>query len=169
MVFRVRQLAREEWSLLRDLRLAALADAPDQFGETHSSASQRSSEEWIALTLSDTPGATSATHIAEVDGDPVGMAFAIQDRADARCGRLGGMWVAPGARSVGVGMALVRAVLYWSRSGGMHRVRLWVMPSTAADRLYRQAQFIPTGALKPFPNDDSRSLIEMELTLTDAK
>jgi GNAT superfamily N-acetyltransferase len=168
MVFRVRQLAREEWSLLRALRLAALADAPDQFGETSSSASQRSAEEWSALTSSDTPGATFSTHIAEVDGAPVGMAFAIQDRVDAACGRLGGMWVVPAARSVGIGMALVRAVLDWSRSGGMQRVRLWVMPSTGADRLYRRAQFIPTGAQKPFPNDDSRSLIEMQLTLTDA-
>jgi len=167
MVFRVRQLAREEWSLLRDLRLAALTDAPDQFGEASLAASQRSAEEWTALTSSDTPGAASCTHIAEVDGTPVGMAFAIQDRTDAATGRLGGMWVRPGARGIGIGMALVRAVLDWSRSGGMQRIRLWVVPSTAADRLYRRAQFIPTGRQKPFPGDDARSVIEMQLELRD--
>jgi GNAT superfamily N-acetyltransferase len=168
LVFRVRQLAREEWSLLRDLRLAALVDAPDQFGETSLMALQRSVEEWTALTSSDTSGSASDTHIAEVDGAAVGMAFAIQDRTDAATGRIGGMWVAPDARGHGIGMALVRAVIDWSRSRGMQRVRLWVVPSTAADELYRRAQFIPTGAQKLFPGDDSRSVIEMQLKLGDA-
>ena len=168
MVFRVRQLAREEWSLLRDLRLAALTDAPDQFGETSLAASQRSAEEWTDLTSSDTLGTSSGTHIAEVDGNPVGMVFSIQDGTDAATGRLGGMWVEPDARGIGIGMALVRAVLDWSRCRGMQRVRLWVVPSTGADRLYRRAQFIPTGAQKPFPGDDSRSVIEMQLRLGDA-
>lgn len=165
MVFRVRQLARDEWSLLRDLRLAALMDAPDQFGETGLAASQRSAEEWSALTSSNTPGTTSGTHIAEVDGAPVGMAFSIQDRTDAATGRLGGMWVEPDARGHGIRMALVKAVLEWSRAGGMQRVRLWVVPSTAAHRLHRRALFIPTGAQKPFPGDDSRLVIEMQLTV----
>ncbi len=167
MAFRVRQLAREEWSLLRDLRLAALTDAPDQFGETHALASQRSAEEWLDLTLSNTPGAAFGTHIAEVDGVAVGMAFAIQDRSDSATGRLGGMWVAPNARSIGVGTALIGAVLNWSRSAGMRRVRLWVVPSSAAEKLYRSAQFIATGTQKPFPGDDSRSVIEMQLDLAE--
>lgn len=168
MGFRVRKLAREEWSLLRDLRLAALTNAPEQFGETALVAAQRSAEEWIAQTSSDTPGAASDTHIAEVDGAPVGMAFAIQDRTAAATGRLGGMWVEPDARGIGIGMALVTAVLDWSRDRGMQSVRLWVVPCTAADRLYRRAQFIPTGAQKPFPGDASRSVIEMQRTLSDA-
>ena len=168
MVLQVRQLAREEWSLLRDLRLAALTDAPDQFAETSVLASQRSSEEWIVQTSSDAPGAASRTYVAEVDGVAVGMAFAIQDRTDAATGRLGGMWVGPNARGIGIGTALIGAVIDWSRDAGMRRVRLWVVPSTAADRLYRRAQFIPTGTQKPFPGDDSRSVIEMQLTLGDA-
>ena len=166
-MLQVRQLAREEWPLLRDLRLAALTDAPDQFAETCVLASQRSSEEWIVQTSSDTPGAASRTYVAEVDGVAVGMAFAIQDRTDAATGRLGGMWVEPDARGIGIGMALVTAVLNWSRDRRMQRVRLWVVPCTTADRLYRRAQFIPTGTQKPFPGDDSRSVIEMQLTLGD--
>jgi len=168
LVSRVRRLAREEWSLLRDIRLAALTDAPDQFGETHLLAARRSAEEWTALTCSDMPGAAFGTYVAEVDGTPVGMAFAIQDKTDAATGRLGGMWVAPNARGIGVGMSLVRAVLDWSRNGGLQRVSLWVVPSTAAERLYRRAQFTPTGAHKPFPGDDSRSVIEMQLELGNA-
>jgi GNAT superfamily N-acetyltransferase len=165
MAFRIRQLAREEWCLLRGLRLSALTDAPDQFGETHALASQRSAEDWLDLTLSDTPGAAFGTLIAELDGVAVGMAFAIQDRSNAATGRLGGMWVRPNARGIGIGTALVGAVVDWCRSAGMRRVRLWVVPSTAAEKLYRSAQFIATGTQKAFPGNDSRSVIEMQLDL----
>lgn len=162
MALRVRQLAREEWSLLRDLRLAALSDAPDQFGETSVLAAQRSPQEWAALTSSDTPGSGCSAHIAEVDGTPVGMAFAFQDRADPATGRLGGMWVKPDARRHGIGMAVVAAVTSWSRVREMQRVRLWVVPNTAAHRLYRRALFVETEAQKPFPGDTSRLVIEMQ-------
>jgi GNAT superfamily N-acetyltransferase len=167
MVFQVRQLVREEWSLLRDLRLAALTDAPDQFGETRVLALQRSVQEWIDLTGCDAPGAASCTNIAEIDGVAVGMAFAIQDGTDGATGRLGGMWVAPNARRTGIGTALIGAVLDWSRNAEMRRVRLWVVPSTAAEKLYRRAQFIATGTQKPFPGDDSRSVIEMQIDLRE--
>lgn len=79
MAFRVRQIAHEEWSLLRDLRLAALIDAPEQFGETHVLASQRSAEEWRDLTSSGTAGAAFDTYVAEIDDVGVGLAFALQD------------------------------------------------------------------------------------------
>jgi len=166
-VFRVRRLAPEEWAVLRALRLAALTDSPDQFGETVLVASRRVAEEWSALTSTSTPGAASDTYVAEVDGVPVGMAFAIRDAVDASVGRLGGMWVAPNARGCGIGMALVTAVVDWARTGGKRSVRLWVVPSSNADRLYRRAQFVPTGRQKPFPGDDARAVIEMQLNIGD--
>ncbi len=119
------------------------------------------------MASSDTPGAACSTHIAEVDGTPVGMAFAFQDRADPAIGRLGGMWVKPDARRNGIGMAVVAAVTSWSRVRELQRVRLWVVPSTAAHRLYRRAQFVETGAQKPFPGDASRFVIEMQHELGD--
>ena len=153
---------------MRDLRLAALTDAPDQFGETYALAARRSAEEWLDSTLSDAPGAAFGTLIAEIDGTAVGMAFAIQDRSDAATGRLGGMWVGPSARGIGIGTALIGAVVDWFRSAGLRRVRLWVVPSSAAEKLYRSAQFIATGRQKAFPGDDSRSVIEMQLDLGEA-
>ena len=167
MAFRIRQLAREEWALLRDLRLAALTDAPDQFGESYALASHRSAEDWLDLTLSDAPGAASGTFIAEVDNVAVGMAFAIQDRTVVATGRLGGMWVSSSARGIGIGTALIGAVLDWSRDAGMRRVRLWVVQSTRAEKLYRSARFIATGRQKPFPGDDHRSVIELQLDLAE--
>ncbi len=95
------------------------------------------------------------------------MVFAIQDRSDPTTGRLGGMWVTPAARGAGVGTTLVTAVLEWSQARAMQRVRLWVVPGTAAERLYRRALFIATGAEKPFPGDDSRCIVELQRELDE--
>jgi GNAT superfamily N-acetyltransferase len=93
------------------------------------------------------------------------MAFAFEDSADKDAARVGGMWVAPGARRAGVGYRLMEAVVAWATAERKHRVRLWANPATPAERLYRRANFAPTGAQKPFPGDCTRSVIEMQLIL----
>ena len=44
---RIRCLRPDEWRVWKDLRLHALADSPDAFGETLSSASQRPDSYWM--------------------------------------------------------------------------------------------------------------------------
>ncbi|MNJ78270.1 Mycothiol acetyltransferase [compost metagenome] len=60
------------------------------------------------------------------------------------------MWVAPEARGLGAGRALLQSALDWARRAGMRHVRLGV---TAADspamRLYRAQGFLPAGPLEP--------------------
>jgi GNAT superfamily N-acetyltransferase len=145
MEFHVRRLEATEARLLRELRIAALRDAPDQFAETVAQALARSDEEWVRF-----------------------AAFAFDDASDGAVGRVGGMWVAPAARRTGIGSALVEAALSWARAAGKRRVRLWAVPTTSGERLYRRARFVPTGNQKPFPGDDSRVVIEMEIELSDA-
>ena len=41
---RVRRIAEDEWGVLRDLRLHALADSPDSFGSTYERESGYSDE-----------------------------------------------------------------------------------------------------------------------------
>ncbi len=157
MPLQIRRLDRSGAALLRELRIAALKDAPQEFGETLAEALSRSDREWSDL--------ASSTYVAEVDGHCVGMAFAFEDRSDLETARVGGMWVAPGARRAGVGSRLMEAVLHWATSENMRRVRLWVSPTTPAEELYRRANFAPTGNSKPFPRDHSRSVMEMECEL----
>jgi GNAT superfamily N-acetyltransferase len=162
MTLRIRVLARNDWSLLKQLRLSALEDSPEHFGEVLAHAQERSDQEWAELIAAALPQSSPrATYIAELAGVAVGMAFALPDQADAAVGRLGGMWVSRDARRRGIGLALVRAVTAWATSQGMRQVRLWVVPKTAAETLYRSAGFVATGAQKAFPGDDSRLIREL--------
>jgi len=158
--FSVRHLVRADGPLLRDLRLLALREAPDQFGESVESALSRSDQEWL--------DSAEAAYVAEADEQPVGMVFAFPDPSERATGRLGGVWVKPTARNAGVGLALVEAGKAWALAHGMCRVRLWVVPDTAAERLYRRAGFVPTGVQKPFLGHVSRVVIEMQLELAAA-
>jgi GNAT superfamily N-acetyltransferase len=156
----IRQLDRVDGSLLRRIRIAALQDAPDQLGETLAQALARSDETWSEYARS--------VHLAEFDDGPVGMVFAFQDTSDPETGRLGGMWVAPKARRIGVGFALVEAAVSCARNNGKRCVRLWVEPSTQAERLYARANFVFTGAQKLFPDNSRRIVIEMQRELHQA-
>ncbi len=157
MPFEIRQLTRDEGPLLRRLRLAALSDAPEQLGEALDVALARTGEAWA--------DAAPAAYVALLDAEPVGMVYAFRDPSDAASARLGGMWVAPSARRHGLGLALVQAVRSWAKANAADRVRLWVVPSTPAERLYLRAGFVATGARKAFSGQDTRAVIELEATL----
>jgi GNAT superfamily N-acetyltransferase len=161
----VRAVGPRELALVRDLRLAALRDAPDQLGESWADAAARSDGDWATLIASVTPPSTHAAYVAELGAEPAGMVYALTDQKDQSIGRLGGMWVAPFARRRGVGAALVEAVIAWCRASGKRCVQLGVVPGGAPERLYRRSGFIVTGASKPFPGSESRRVIEMQLEL----
>jgi GNAT superfamily N-acetyltransferase len=154
---RIRRLDRAEAALLREIRIAALTDSPREFGESIAEALARSERDWSEL--------ASSAHVAEIDGRWVGLAFAFADGSDPASARVGGMWVAPGARRSGVAAQLLKAVLAWASAEGKRRVRLWVSPESPAEALYRRATFVATGAQKRFPGDAERALLEMQLVL----
>jgi GNAT superfamily N-acetyltransferase len=159
MRLQIRRLDRSDAALLREIRIQALQDAPREFGETLAEALSRSDEDWSDL--------AAFAHVAEIEGRWVGMTFAFQDALDPEIARVGGMWVAPDARRAGVGSQLLEAVRTWAITTKKRRIRLWVNPGTAAEKLYRRASFVPSGAQKPFPGDGARSLIEMGLEIDD--
>ncbi len=155
MPLQIHQLTSSEGPLLRELRLAALRDAPDQLGETLDVALARSEQSWN--------DAAPATYMALLDGEAVAMVYAFRDPSEQSIARLAGMWVAPSARRGGVGLALVHAVRSWAVANAASRVRLWVVPGTPAERVYRSAGFVTTGTQKPFSERDARVVIELEL------
>ena len=103
----LRRLASHEVSLHRDLRLRALRDAPDSFGETYADAAGRSIAYWEDFTRSvPQPGSNVMVRACRGD-DTLGSAYGLLDRARSDAGRVGGMWVAPEWRQCGVGRALL--------------------------------------------------------------
>jgi len=144
-----------EGGRLRELRLAALRDAPGAFGASAEADEARPARHWEMLAGG--PGAVF------VGGDWQGMAGVHLD-GDAPV--LWGMWVAPAARGSGLGRALAEAVVGWARDRALGRLTLSVSDAApGAERLYASLGFARTGASRPLESDPSLAQYELALDL----
>jgi GNAT superfamily N-acetyltransferase len=135
----IRRLGADDWAAFREIRLAALRDAPGAFGTTAAEAEQLDEPEWRRRVEH------RAAFLADVSGQPVGLAAGILGDRPYEA-ELISMWVAPAWRGHGVGDRLVEAVLAWAAAGGFTSVRLWVATDNApAERLYARHGFASTG------------------------
>jgi GNAT superfamily N-acetyltransferase len=163
---RLRRLASHEVDLHRDLRLRALRDAPDSFGDTFAEAAAQPLAYWEDLTRSVTEPDRHVMFIACRGEDVLGSTYGLLDHERTDTARVGGMWVDPARRGRGVGRALLEAVFHWAREGGLKRLELWAPAhNPAAIALYSRAGFRATGARRPLPSDPARWIIAMEAEL----
>lgn len=142
----LRALHADGGELWRQLRLRALADAPDAFADTAAEWHPRGDAErrWRSR-LDDVP----FNVVAVRDGAPVGQVSATVLDEHGRS-ELTSMWVDPAARGCGVGEALVAAVVDWARRTGGSAVVLSVQRSNApAVRLYARCGFTPIDESAP--------------------
>ena len=131
-----RALTVDDWSEWRSLRLKALADAPAAFGSGLSEWIDATDERWRSR-LRDVP----LNVIATLDNEPVGQVSAMNG-SSAESVELISMWVAPNARGMGVGDALIDAVISWSAGQGASGVQLSVRTSNLPARhLYERNHF----------------------------
>ena len=139
----IEHLVPENWQRFREVRLRALADAPDAFGATLAETQARPLSHWRDR-LGDT---ASATFLAcNANGDDVGLVVGSRWNGIVETVGLFSMWVAPNARGRGIGGALVDAVIAWARSNGSTRILLDVADGNApAIALYASRGFLPTG------------------------
>jgi GNAT superfamily N-acetyltransferase len=151
---------------MRDVRLAALREAPYAFGSTYAREAPFTKEQWLAR-LHD----RAVTYLAYLPGsaEPAGIGGAyIGEDDDARIQGAGvvSMWVRPAARGQKVGEALVEAIADWARGRGCGALQLGVTETNAAARrLYERCGFTPTGERKPLPSDPALWVIDMHRTL----
>jgi GNAT superfamily N-acetyltransferase len=162
----IRTVRPEEWPRLRELRLRALRDAPDAFGQTLSQAEDADDEQWRRWVEGWPASVDHAVLVAEIDEAWLGMAVA--DVASTRPDRanLFGMWVEPSRRGQGIGRALVDAVLEWARVRGMRSVHLGVTGTNpSAMAMYRRSGFVPTGVAEPLREGSDLVCVRMERRL----
>ena len=137
---RVRRADVGEELLLRDLRLQALAEAPEAFGSTYDRELARTPADWQRWLSS------RITLILEDAGKACGLVTGMHDPDDSSIVYLMSMWVHPASRGSGAGDALVTELLTWARSAGARVVRLDVIrTNTRARRLYERHGFRLTG------------------------
>lgn len=139
----VRGVAPSDWRRWRDLRLRALADAPDAFGQTLAEARELGDDAWMAVVASEP---SRGVWFAEQGGVPVGTAV-VRLAPDRLRSNLYAMWVAPEARRCGAARALVETARTWARDRGACELALRVTATNlAAIALYLAAGFADTGA-----------------------
>ena len=152
----IRRLAAADWAAFRDIRLAALRDAPEAFGSTAGEAEKLDEAEWRRRLEQ------RAVFLAEVGSQRVGLAAGIEADQPHEA-ELISMWVAPGWRGRGVGDRLVDAVLAWAAAERFTTLRLWVATGNArAERLYVRHGFAPTGRVQPM-GGERLDLLEFEM------
>lgn len=157
----VRKAVPGDWEALRDIRLAALRDAPDAFGSTYAEQVKFTKEDWLNRIAGD------STFLAFLDGDdePAGLSGGYRD--DDGSYHLVSMWVHSRARGHGVGEALIDAVAGWARTQPeATALYLWVTDDNKpARRLYERCGFVPTGQRQPLPSNPALEEIAMSRPL----
>lgn len=143
----VRRLSPDDWEMLRDIRLRALADTPDAFGSTLEREHDLPEKQWRRRLVRPV--------MVVLDGErPVSMAGAFADG-----GRLQvwGMWTEPGYRGRGHARTLLDALLGDAIASGQP-VSLHVNTTNAGARaFYESYGFVGTGELEPLrPGSDQR-------------
>lgn len=152
----VRRVARNEWQTFREVRLAALADAPYAYLTTLAEAQAQPDQLWQDRI------AANPHFLATVDGVAAGMTVVIATDSGRE---MVAVWVAPDARGRGVIEALIDAAVSWAREQGDGRIGLWVVEGNErAERAYARYGFTRTGRSQPVPGRPDE--IEMTYALT---
>jgi ribosomal protein S18 acetylase RimI-like enzyme len=163
---RVRALRRDEYELLRTIRVQMLEDAPDAFTITADSERGRPLSWWrerLAATCADPK---RVALVAEIGEDAIGSALGVIDTWDRSLAHLYALWVDPRARRRGVANAIVGRVFEWARERGAATVELSVtVGNVAATKLYEGVGFYDTGDREPLRPGSPLQLMKMRAPL----
>jgi ribosomal protein S18 acetylase RimI-like enzyme len=165
-VVEIREVTPQDWEVMRDIRLAALQEAPYAFGSSYAREAPFTQAQWLAR-LHD----RAVTYLAFLPGraEPAGIAGAYiggDEEAGNQRPEVVSMWVRPAARGQKVGEALVEATADWARRHGFGALHLGVTESNvAARRLYERCGFTLTGERRPLPSDQALLAIGMRRPL----
>ena len=154
----VRRVRAADWQTLREVRLRALADAPDAFGTVHAEALTRPDEWWRDWAERSASSSGQAMFLAWDEDEAIGIAgiFGDPERFDVIS-----MWTDPANRCRGVATSLLEAAVAFA---GAAPVFLSVTEKNdAARRMYERNGFVPTGFTEPLRSNPSLAIHELKL------
>lgn len=147
-ILEIREIAADGWQAMRDIRLAALQDAPLAFASTYKREAAFAEADWQHRISG---GGNFLAYAAEFGAQPAGIVGGFQTEPGTI--ELISLWVTPPARGRGIGQALVEAVIDWARARQASRVHLWVAENNHGARaLYERYGFRLTGQRQPLPS-----------------
>ena len=165
MAIDVRAATVEDVDTVRSLRIASLRLAPDSYRRLYADEADIPYDRWEALVEQNAEDPDAEVLLAMREGESAGITFVGADR-DAETMSIGGMWVEPEHRRHGVAHAMVVAATEWGclRSARIARLAVTVT-NEAAERLYLECEFVPTGETEPLREGSDVAIAWMERTL----
>ncbi len=146
----VRRITADQGATLRELRAAALRDAPYAFDETLEEALSEQAETFDAAAARHAASESFASFILYTEGHPAGLVGAYFDETPERKAFVCALWVAPAVRHLRGGELLVNSAADWLSERGAHEIYAWVADANRnAMRFYQALGFGPTGEQQP--------------------
>lgn len=140
----VRRIAADQGATLRELRTAALREAPYAFDETLEEALDEKTETFDVVAARHAASEVCASFILYTEGHPAGSIGAYFD--DAHKAFVYALWVAPAVRHLRGGELLVNTASEWLAERGADEVHAWITDANRnAMRFYERLGFGPTG------------------------
>lgn len=152
----IRRIGVDEADRYRDIRMRALAEAPEAFATTYEEAAARPGRWWHDMVAEMASRSDTGLWLAE-DGERwVGLAGSFTPPDDPDVIELMQVWTDPDVRRRGVAERLLLTVIAQGAVSRSTAFELWVASSNAsAIALYRSLGFAPVDGVerKPLPSD----------------
>lgn len=149
----IRVMGEVDWALYRALRLQALQESSESFGSTYLHERDFTDQDWIDRVSPDGRARHGLPLVAEVDGEPAGLALGLIHERASKTACAYQMWVNPAYRGLGIGRALLEQIISWAETVRMDRLQVLVpLESDVAVGLATRCGFLPHGetlALRP--------------------
>ena len=146
----VERLSEAAWQSLRDVRLAALLDAPEAFWATWQDERRYARQDWVGF-------ARGVVWFIARNGPPpgrlpVGVVGCLRREEFPDEPEVIGMWVRPEQRGTGTADLLIEAAHRWADTVHVRSLALWVVDGNErARRFYARHRYLPTGERAPLP------------------
>ncbi len=158
--------AKRATAARKDLRLRALADSPDAFGSTLAAEQGRADAEWAGRLAAAAESGRDLPLLAEMDGEPAGLAWERIEADHPDVAHLYQMWIAPERRGLGAGRMPLETIIAWAKEKNTRYLDLDVTSrESPAMRLYRRAGFEPAGDPDPPRSGSEWLLLPLRLDL----
>jgi GNAT superfamily N-acetyltransferase len=157
-VVKIVEAGPDDWALVRDVRLRALADSPDSFGATLAQAQTQGEQVWRDRLAQPGP-----TLVATEDGTGVAMGGGFLPPGADDVAWLWGMWTDPAVRGRGVGRLVLERLVAWAQDAGRTPYLHVTEGNDGARALYVSCGFVPTGVWEPLREGSPVRIEEMVL------
>jgi len=149
----IRRTEKDDAQIIRDLRIAALSDAPYAFGTKLEDVLREPFEKFISDAVRHSESDVSTSFIALSKNEPIGMIGAFFEQPSQRA-FICSLWVKDTYRGGVVGSSLLRTAINWLAKRGAQECHAWVADlNSRAIKFYGTHNFLNSGIAQSLPSN----------------